>query len=461
MRGIIVKIHRCGSTLALAVALFAAPSWAQQAGPITYVGFLKSEISRCDNCSTGLVNPSTFDPRGVLSPPTPMVNQAGPSGYVNNFFGLAGLVIEANHEFDNAFAINAQVGGRARNRSNRALQADIFGHYLTDVHVGVSHPKWGFLQIGQMPARVWSRPDSFAYPVGLSSPWAETGAGYGLLPQALRYDTPQFEFSFGKIRFEATVATAHTRQPLNPETATARAPKPWLAEGFIQYSNAKNLVELIYQQSRGGTQSSFAKGALTGSIGNTETEATAPGYRPPSENVLILEGTHYPVDRVQLSYGLRRSDWSGQQQQCDFSTKIANCFFDQGSFNYASDGRLHRAVTYDYFGGGTYGWRSWTFSAGGVLLNKAYTKTPTEYGQSNRAVFLNLGVYRKLPELSKNLEVYGGLGRIMFHRQGPAPLSMPNNTADGGVDPRISKSGNTLTLGVTFRFGNGNTYVPP
>jgi hypothetical protein len=40
----------------------------------------------------------------------------------------------------------------------------------------------------------------------------------------------------------------------------------------------------------------------------------------------------------------------------------------------------------------------------------------------------------------------------MFGRQGPAPLSMPNNIAFGGVDPRTSESGNFFTLGANLNF---------
>jgi len=50
------------------------------------------------------------------------------------------------------------------------------------------------------------------------------------------------------------------------------------------------------------------------------------------------------------------------------------------------------------------------------------------------------------------VEVYAGLRCAIFGQQGPAPLSMPNNTAFGGVDPRTSESGNFLTLGVNLNF---------
>jgi hypothetical protein len=50
------------------------------------------------------------------------------------------------------------------------------------------------------------------------------------------------------------------------------------------------------------------------------------------------------------------------------------------------------------------------------------------------------------------MQVYGGLGRVTFGRQGPAPLSMPSNIAFGGVDPRTSESGNYLTIGANLNF---------
>ena len=91
-----------------------------------------------------------------------------------------------------------------------------------------------------------------------------------------------------------------------------------------------------------------------------------------------------------------------------------------------------------------------------MFLNEASTDNPVEWGQDNNALFLNLGIYRKVPELSVGglfkVEVYAGIGRIMFGRQGPAPLSMPSNIAFGGVDPRTSESGNTFTLGANLLF---------
>jgi alpha-glucuronidase len=107
--------------------------------------------------------------------------------------------------------------------------------------------------------------------------------------------------------------------------------------------------------------------------------------------------------------------------------------------------------------GAAYTRGKWIYTAGGVYLNKASTDNPVEWGQDNTALFLNLGIYRDMPDFSFGgalfkAEVYGGLGRVMYGRQGPAPLSMPNNIAFGGVDPRTSESGNFLTIGANLNF---------
>ena len=445
-----VNIYAFSRSMAVASVLLAAPAFAEKFGPLEVVGFAKDEFSACDNCSLGLVNISKFDPRGVLSPPDPMVNQGGESGRTSSNLGLAQLTLGLTHEFDNAVSIEAKGSGRVRNNG-----PDIFGNYLIDGYVGIAYPKAGSLQIGKMSSRSWTRSDSFAYPMGLSSPWAESGAGYGVFPEAVRFGTREYEIPIGKIRFEATVARAKKRNPLNLTSIVIPPPSPRVFEVFIQYSNEKNLIEAIYQDSSGGRQSSFSKGAFFGAQGNTNTPSTSPGYRAPTEDVLILQGTYWRNERWKYTYGVKRSEWSGQQQQCDFgpnSPVTSVCFWDQDGFNYASDLKLYHAIEYDAMLGVGYTRAPWVFTFGGVRMSKAHSQNPTEWGQSNTATFLNLGVYRKVPSISKYLEVYAGLSGVIFGRPGPAPLSMPSNLAFGGVDPRTSKSSSSLTVGANFVF---------
>ncbi len=446
-----MNTHALSRSLAAAIALLAAPALAEQFGPLEILGFVKDEYSLCDNCSSGLVNRSSYDPRGVLMPPDPMVNQGGDSEETGRNLFLLQLSLGLSHEFDNAVEIEAMATGRMRNSD-----ADIYDNWLIDLYAGASHPRFGSLQVGKMASRSWSRSDSFAYPLGLSSPWAESGAGYGVFPEAVRYATREYEIGVGKIRFEGSYAQADKRKPLNPESLVKGPPDPWLFEIFIQYSNQKNLVELIYQQSDGGRQSSFSKGAFYGAQGNTNGPVSSPDYEAPSESVLILQGNYWMNERWKFSYGLKRSEWSGQAQQCDYGPVTiaeSQCYWDQPGFNYSSEiNKNYDAVSWDLMLGAAYTRDKWTYTLGGVYLNEASTKNPTEWGQDNTATFLNLGIYRKMPEIYRNVEFYAGLGRVMYARQGPAPLSMPNNTAFGGVDPRTSESGNFLTLGANFTF---------
>jgi len=451
-----VNKNAVSRSLAVASMLLASvPATAEQYGPLEVVGFLKNEYSLCDNCTEGLVNRSAYDPRGVLSPPDPMVNQGGDSETTGRNLFLAQLTLGLSHEFDNAVKIEAKTSGRMRNSD-----ADIYDNWMTDLYAGVSHPTYGSFQIGKMTSRAWTRSDDFAYPLGLSSPWAESGAGYGIFPEAVRYATREFEIPFGKIRFEASYAEADTRNPLNRASLVEAPPDPSLYEIFIQYSNEKNLVELVYQDSDGGRQSSFQKGAFYGAQGNTNGLVSSPDYEAPSQNVLIVQGNYWMNERWKFTYGLRRSEWSGQAQQCDFgpvSTVQSACFWDQPGFNYSDElDKVYSGVSWDAMLGAGYTRGKWTYTAGGVYLDKASTDNPIEWGQENTALFLNLGIYRKLPEISLGgvfkMEVYAGLGRVMFGREGPAPLSMPSNIAFGGVDPRISESGNFFTLGANLNF---------
>lgn len=420
---------------------------AETFGPLEISGFAKDEYTICNNCSPDLVNPTAYDSRGVFTSEDPMLNQGGESKRTDTNVYLLQLSLGLSHEFDNALKVEAKASGRMRDG-----EADIFDNYLIDGFVGISYPKLGSLQVGKMTSRSWTRSDSFSYSVGLSGPWAESGAGYGLFPEAIRYATPEMEVPMGKLRLEASVVSAQKRNPLNVSSITVPPPSPNLYEIFIQFSKEKHLIEAIYQDSSGGRQSSFSKGAFYGAQGNTNISSDSPGYRAPYENVLILQGNYWRNNQWKFTYGLKRSEWSGQQQQCDYGPTASgnlDCFWDQPGFNYSSDKKLYSAVEYDAMLGVSYSLQPWVFTLGAVQMNEASTKNPTEWGQSNSATFLNLGAYRKI---SKYIEVYGGLGGVIFDMQGPAPLSMPNNIAFGGVDPRTSQSGTSLTIGANLLF---------
>ena len=110
-----MNIQAFGRSVAALAVLASAPAAAVTYGPLELTGFAKEEFSVCDNCSGGLVNPSSFDPRGVLSPPTPMLNQGGEGGRHSANLGLAMLTVALTHEFDNAVIIEGKASARERN----------------------------------------------------------------------------------------------------------------------------------------------------------------------------------------------------------------------------------------------------------------------------------------------------------------------------------------------------------
>ena len=77
---------------------------------------------------------------------------------------------------------------------------------FTEKLVGINRPDLGALRVGTQLSRSWSRSDSFSYPVGLSSQWADSGAGFGVLPEAVRLTSPIFEDGTGKLSAELTLA---------------------------------------------------------------------------------------------------------------------------------------------------------------------------------------------------------------------------------------------------------------
>lgn len=411
-------------------------------------GFAIGEYARNTNRSTGLVNCNyTPDPRGVLGKYCQPGGAQTASGKPLNLYSLsAGL----SHEFDSAWKLDSKITTRSRDGA-----PDIYGYTVVEKNVAASHPVYGELRAGTMLTRSWSRSDSFTYPIGMSSAWSETGAGFGVIKEGVRYTAAPIEIRGSKLVLEGTFGTNSINYAHNSSTVSynERPPRPKLGEFFAQYANEVNLIELVVQTSRGGLQSSFAKGAFVGDVGNADNLNT---YSAPHENVVILQGDHYFNPSLKLTLGAKRSYWSGTNLQCDY-VKSVGCYFSNQGFNYdstvnTSSAVSHSAKEYDFMAGLSYFQGPWTYTAGLVRLNKAYTKTPTEWGQSNNATDLHLGVYRKVPEISQNLQVYGGLGYVRFGSHNPAPTSMANETAVWGVDPRNQTASVSATLGAVFKF---------
>ena len=147
--------------------------------------------------------------------------------------------------------------------------------------VGISRPDLGFVRYGTQLSRTWARSDSFSYPIGLANQWAGTGAGFSVMPEALRLTSRPIEDGIGKLTVEVSLGrdrlnTEFVQQNRLTSNGTAFNPgptEPRLVELFLQYSRERHLIEFTLQTVSGAHQSSFGKAPLLGWIGDTDTIA--------------------------------------------------------------------------------------------------------------------------------------------------------------------------------------------
>lgn len=442
-------------------------------------GFAKVEWAKAgqspktvpDNLST-----YTIDNRNALSSVPPSAVSLGSE---SSQLGMQQLTLGVSRETDSAVGLEAKVTYRWRAASTSKVFASpdvdytqgsgLSGRDFTEKLVGINRPDLGALRVGTQLSRSWSRSDSFSFPVGMSSQWADSGAGFGVLPQSLRLTSPIFEDGTGKLSAEVTLArnglsTHNVDQSL--VQLGSKPTRPDLKELFFQYSNQKNLIELVIQSTSGAKQTAFGKSALVGWIGDPDNlSVNNPEPRRalrPSQSVVILQGNHWPNPKNMMTWGLRRSQWSGSAATCNYNSQlvlgngdIGGCVFGiEPGFNYGPESmnfRGYRATSWDALLGWSHYEGLYTYTVSGVYFGAASSDNPIEWGQSNSAVSVNLGVSRKVPEVHKGLTVSGGVAFAKFKRLGPAPLSMPNNSFLG-INSLYDKSGHSMSLGATWVF---------
>lgn len=452
----------------IVLGVFCAGAHAAQFGALSVSGFAKDEVGVANNVGTIDNNtnpplPCYGDAREVLPSsstckPTSLGTTTTPSPMIQ----VTGAL---KHEFDNGIQLEGVATKRWRNGAN-----DIVGQDWFEKYVGVSYPSIGSLKIGTQFARAWSRQDGFSYPIGLSTAWSETGAGFGIFPDAVRFTSRTLFSAYGKLTLEATYATNHAYNTYTGPQGPNLAPTPQMLEIFAQFSNHNNLIEFTFETSHGAGQSSWGKAPFVGAAnlpvlgpGGAGGTATNVYSALPRQSVAILEGDHWFTPQWMLTWGMRHSYWSGAAVTCGYVSNVGNgqpgCTYPTGGFNYANAAYGttayqpgYSASTNDFLLGLSHYRGLWTYTAGMVYLGRAKTENPTDWGQNNWAVVTNVGLYRKLPEVYRNLSVYGGFGYVHFGHLGAPPISMTSVSQFSGVNSWVSTSGETFTLGAVMTF---------
>lgn len=425
-------------------ALAALPSaWALDFGPFSLTGFAKVEFTHGSNqCPHCAVNPNEGKDKIWADPliPGSTVEARG------NKVVLLQPYLGVKHKLPGGFTVGGLVSKRWRDG-----REDIPGFWW-DKHVYAMHEDYGRLAVGSMLSRSWSLADyPFGSDIGVSSPWASSGAGYGLLNHAVRYTSRPLDVSVGSLVLEATYDKGAAGWNKN---------KPRFIELYSQFFMEGLTVDAIYQDSRNGTPSAWGQGPFTGLTPFPRDDLKLGG----SGQSIAMVMARYQVNPTwEVLAGLRQNRWSGAYARITVpaATDLSSLAQWNNPFNVDwfcaeslparcnidSPGYPARSID------GTVGvrWRSgnWSAHLGLLHLGTAKTRNPSERGQSNAATLVATGLNY---DFRNGLQLYGLAGAVQYKQLGLSPLSMPGNSSFTNVDSRAARSGNWVGVGGVFTF---------
>ena len=312
--------------------------------------------------------------------------------------------------------------------------------FWREKNIALSHEDYGSVRFGAMTTRTWSVADyPYGTNVGLSGPWASSGAGYGMLTNALRYTSRILDVADGDLVLEATYDTGNTDFKVN---------KPAFWELYAQYHRGDLVVDATVQDAQNGTPSAWSHGPFTG----LTPSAADDRYLSSSSQGIALVMARYQIDpKLEVSGGIRRNWWSGANAVQNPVTQQWN-----NMFNVDWDGTLngvknpgYAAMSIDVMAGLRYRMGQWTASGGVVHLGTALTGNPSDRGQKNSAL---IGVLALQYDYGNGFKVNVQTGAVHYARLGLSPMSMPSNSSFTEVDSRVARDGNWITVGALYAF---------
>jgi len=321
-------------------------------------------------------------------------------------------------------------------------KVDVPGFWY-DKNISLSHEDYGVLTIGHMLTRSWREADyPFGSNIGLSEAWASSGAGYGMLTSAIRYQSRLLDVSNGDLFLEGTYDVGNTNFTKN---------KPSFLELHAKYYRGPLVLDVIVQDTKNGAQGAWGHSPFTAQTANPADDAK---LTETSQGIAMLMGRYAVNKQLELSAGLRRNRWSGADQiLLHAKNPLVPGDFDRynSMFNVDANGTLlgYAASSYDVAVGARYRMGKWTPSIGFVHLGTASTDNPSERGQGNSAL---LGVLGLEYDYGNGLKVDFQAGAVHYARLGMSPMSMPGNDSFSSVDSRIAQDGRWFTVQMTYGF---------
>lgn len=425
-------------TLGLSASLVAWSVQAVEFGPFTLSGFAKLEASRTSNQCSDCQRFPTEDKQRLWA------DELVPGKAYNTQNSHVSLMqpwLGANFDLGQGFKLSGLLSQRWRDG-----KPDVEGIKWFEKNMAISHEEWGSVRIGAMTSRAWSVADyPYGTDIGIAYPWASSGAGYGLMTNAVRYTSRPYDLLSGDLVLEVTQDRGNT---------DFRIHKPRFTELWAQYRKGDLALDGVVQDSRNGPPSAWGQSPFTGLTPTASDDSKLGGS---GQAIAMLMARYDLNPRWQLSAGVRFNRWSGayavitQPAGGGRPSDLWNNMFNvdwNGTLNGVSNPG-YAAKSQDISLGVRNKDGEWTYSAGMVRLGKASTRNPSERGQSNGMTLLTAGVGR---EIGQGWRGYAMVGLVQYDRLGLAPMSMPSNSAFTGVDSRITRTGNWIGVGTVYVF---------
>lgn len=421
--------------IAIATLALSTVSQAIEFGPdgmFSITGFAKAEIQRgtnqCPECQWATGEDKQRLWADALRPGADYKTRENTVTLFQPYFG-------AKYNLGKGFKVSGLLSQRWRDG-----KVDIVGYWY-DKNIALSHEDYGRLAYGSMTTRAWSVADyPYGTNVGVADVWGSSGAGYGLLKNAVRYTSRIIDFAQGDLVLEATYDRGNTQFKRN---------KPQFWELWAQYHKGDFVMDAMYQDARNGNPQAWGHGPFSALAQDPASDKLLGG----SGQSIAMAMARYQVDsKIEVSGGIRRNRWSGAYPVVigSVTTAIGPQALWNNMFNVDwSTNTPYPATSTDLMLGARYRTGKWTASTGMVYLGKASTDNPSERGQSNTALVNTLGLNY---EMGGGLQVYGLAGMVNYGQRGLSPLSIPGNSAFTNVDSRVNTRGNWVGVGAVYVF---------
>lgn len=449
----IKPFRKVQSALALAIYISTTASYAIDFGPdgmFTLTGFGQVTTGLQGNyCQDCQVAPSNVS-KQLKSADAIIPGQSYKS--VGTTFWQIQPYLSAKYNLGGGYEISGMLSQRWRASTvNGASPETRYGgtvdvpDYWAEKNVALSHQDYGSLRVGSMTTRAWSVSDfPYGTNVDLAWAWASSGAGYGLLANAIRVGTRKFDVNEGDLFLEVTYDQGNTN---------FKRLKPAFFEIYAQYYKGDLVVDAMYQDATNGGAGAWGKAPFSGvtpfSQDDNYVSPSGTQFEGNKQSIAVIMARYQLSARTEISGGVRRNYWSGASVVFNPATQWTSAFNVDYTNPLATTNPGYSAVSADLMLGLRYRMDRWTFITGMVYLGTADTKNPSDRGQNNSALINTLGVRY---EYAKNLQLETTFGMVQYAKQGLSPMSMPGNASFSNVDSRIATNGNWMTVGTVYRF---------